>query len=159
MAKIVSGVVAYIQRDKRPMFLGEVLAVERIDGPYAGYNSYPAGKKDGEPTRRAVVREVREETGFDVIYLDQLGRLDFWDDRFKPRSEKNSEAIRYEADVVRCRIVGGELKAGDDAKRAFWISEPEVLGNMFAFPVRKFYEQLYHDRTHTNKTYTYVNLL
>jgi len=58
------------------------------------------------------VREVREETGIEVAIVRYAGKV-----------ERDSPlGAVYDIDDFVCRPVGGELRAGDDAADARWVS-------------------------------------
>lgn len=87
----------------------QVLLTRRINEPYQGLWSLPAGFIDAmEDPAQAAVRECREETGLDVKIS---GLINIIAGREHPRG----------ADFVivyRAEIIGGKLLAGDDADRA-----------------------------------------
>jgi ADP-ribose pyrophosphatase YjhB (NUDIX family) len=92
---------------------GEVLLVRRTMRPEIGRWSLPAGYLDqGEEPMVTAVREVWEETGLHVT-ID--GLLDVYHN--PPEQGGASIFILY-----RGRVVGGELKAGDDADAAAFFS-------------------------------------
>lgn len=87
---------------------GKVLAQLRNDPSFVkAHNKWelPGGKVDpGETYEQAVVREAKEETGFDVEIVDQFG---------EPRLEIDSDdkGTEYYVTLVyfNCKIVGGKL--------------------------------------------------
>lgn len=92
---------------------GQVLLVRRRLNPRQGLWSFPAGFVDfDEAPAEAAARECREETGLEV---DITGLLDVI-----------AEAKQGYADMIivyRASIVGGDLRAGDDADQvAFFAS-------------------------------------
>ncbi|MBX3054983.1 MAG: NUDIX hydrolase [Anaerolineae bacterium] len=88
---------------------GEVLLVRRTMRPEIGRWSLPAGYLDqGEEPTVTAVREVQEETG---LHVTIEGLLDVYHN--PPEQGGASIFILY-----RGRVVGGELKAGDDADAA-----------------------------------------
>ena len=92
---------------------GEVLLVRRTMRPEIGRWSLPAGYLDqGEEPKATAVREVQEETGLHVT-IERL--LDVYHN--PPEQGGASIFILY-----RGRVVGGELKAGDDADAAAFFS-------------------------------------
>ncbi len=96
---------------------GQVLLVRRRFGPAKGRWSLPAGfvEYDEQPAATAV-RECREETGLEV---ELTGILDVISGGELP-GEANFTV------VYRGRVVGGALRAGDDAEEARFFP-PDVL--------------------------------
>jgi 8-oxo-dGTP diphosphatase len=85
----------------------KILLVRRKKQPFRGRWALPGGFVEyGEKTEDAVVREVLEETGLETK-VDRLAGV-YSDPNRDPRGHVIS--IVYVLDVV-----GGELKAGDDA--------------------------------------------
>lgn len=85
---------------------GRLLLVRRANDPGQGRWSVPGGRVEpGEDDAAALVREMREETGLDVLVGPLVGRV-----------VRGPFAI---ADYS-CRAVGGVLAAGDDASDARW---------------------------------------
>jgi acetyl-CoA carboxylase carboxyl transferase subunit beta len=93
-----------------------VLLVRRGRPPLAGAWSLPGGKAlPNEPLVAAVAREVLEETGLRV----DVGRvLDV--------VTLSGEGYAYEIHEFVCRVAGGALQAGDDAKDAAWFTWEEL---------------------------------
>lgn len=88
---------------------GNILLVQRVNPPFKGNWSLPAGFMDGgENTAEAAVRECFEETGLHV----QTGELlHIHCGREHPQGA--DVVLIYQADVI-----GGTLSAGDDATDA-----------------------------------------
>jgi 8-oxo-dGTP diphosphatase len=99
-----------------------ILLVQRARSPLKGYWSLPGGLiETGESIEAALRREVLEETGllarpkkmfeiFERIILDQQGRAEY----------------HYILHDYLCTVVGGELKAGDDAGRVAWVPRAKL---------------------------------
>lgn len=94
-----------------------VLLIQRAIPPFEGQWALPAGYQEvDEDPRQTALREIYEETGiraevqglFDVIFIP--------DDPRKPAN----------VTVFLCRPVGGELKAGTDARAAAWFPLEEL---------------------------------
>ena len=85
------------------------------------------GAEPGETPEEAAVREVREETGYDVELLRLLGR-----DRFTVAADRRVDGGARPLDSIRlvfeAQIVGGELTHEVDGTtdEAAWIPIPEV---------------------------------
>ena len=85
---------------------GRLLLVQRANEPGRGLWSLPGGRVEpGEDDAAALVREMAEETGLVVQSGDLVGRV---------------RRGRYDIADYRCRVVGGTLKAGDDALDVRW---------------------------------------
>ena len=86
---------------------GRLLLVQRANEPGRGRWSVPGGRVEaGEDDAAAAVREMAEETGLVVRPGRLVGRV-----------RRGPFAI---ADYA-CEVVGGELRAGDDALDARWV--------------------------------------
>jgi 8-oxo-dGTP diphosphatase len=85
---------------------GRILLVRRRNDPGSGLWSVPGGRvESGETDIQAVIREMAEETGLVVEPKALIGRV-----RRGP----------YDIADYRCTVVGGTLRAGDDATDARW---------------------------------------
>jgi 8-oxo-dGTP diphosphatase len=101
---------------------GRILLVQRANPPDAGLWSIPGGRVEpGEDDADAVVREVAEETGLQVSAEEVVGRVE------RPAPGGGLFVI---TDLA-CRVVGGALRAGDDACAAGWFS----AGQLTTLPV------------------------
>ena len=115
-ARPVLGVGALIFEDAR------VLLVERGKEPLAGLWSLPGGAVEtGERLEDAMAREVFEETGLRII-VDSIATVF---ERIMPDASGTCE-YHYVLIDFYCIMIGGDLCAGDDSKRAEWF-EIDVL--------------------------------
>ncbi len=105
---------------------GRILLVKRGNEPFKGEFALPGGLVEyGETVEEAVMREVWEETGLRVGVEDIVGV--YSDPKRDPRGH-------FVSVVFMCEPVGGELRAGSDARSVKWFSKvPEGL----AFDHRK----------------------
>jgi len=101
---------------------GPILLVERGGKPLKGYWSLPGGLVEpGEQLEDAVRREVKEETGLEI----QPMRLFEIFQRIMRDEQGRVEYHYVLADYI-CKVVGGNLRAGDDVSRAEWARRSEL---------------------------------
>jgi ADP-ribose pyrophosphatase YjhB (NUDIX family) len=99
-----------------------LLLVLRSKPPAAGTWSVPGGRREpDEAADAACVREVAEETGLTVEVIRWAGRV----------RRPAPDGGQYVIDDFLCRVVGGALRAGDDAANAGWFD----LAGMTARPL------------------------
>jgi 8-oxo-dGTP diphosphatase len=92
---------------------GRVLLVRRGREPAIGRWSLPGGRVEaGESAADAAAREVFEETGLEVAVAELLQTVDLWGN--------------YRVHDFAATVVGGTLRAGDDASDVRWCTPEEV---------------------------------
>ncbi len=97
--------------------LGRLLLIRRGREPSAGMWSLPGGRVEpGESAAAAAAREVREETGLDVEVGQLLIEALIWDGRYRVQD-------------FAATVVGGDLRAGDDAADVRWV-DLDALASM-----------------------------
>lgn len=97
---------------------GRVLLVKRANAPSQHQWCEPSGRcLPGESAVDAAVRECREETGLMVRPVRSAGAV----------SLEDGGAI-YDLEDFVCEVVGGELRAGDDAAEVRWVSADQFAG-------------------------------
>jgi ADP-ribose pyrophosphatase YjhB (NUDIX family) len=107
----------------------KIIIIRRGYGPFEGKLAIPGGYMElNETIENAAIREAKEEISLDIELIDILGV--YSDPDRDPR--KHSIAI-----VFIGRPIKGNLKAGDDAKDAFWMGFNEIESHEFAFDHKK----------------------
>lgn len=98
---------------------GKLLLVQRVMAPEIGKWSIPAGYLDyGEDPQETAVREVLEETNLTV---EITGLVDVY---YNPKARSQGGASVFI--LYRAKLLGGNLKAGDDAKAAQFFGPEEL---------------------------------
>lgn len=91
---------------------GRLLLVRRANEPNRGLWSIPGGRLEpGETAAEAAARECYEETGIEVAVGELLATVDLGP---------------YVVDDFAATVVGGTLRAGDDATDACWCAPDEL---------------------------------
>jgi len=115
----------------------QVLLVKRKYEPKAGDWSLPAGFLEYDETvEETARREAKEETGLDIALDGIFGVYSGFED---PRAQVLLV-------VYRGTIVGGELKAGDDAEEARFFALKELPGNIAFLTHRQVLNQLRQEK-------------
>lgn len=99
---------------------GRALLIKR------GQQSYnlPKGHvESGETPEQAAVRELREETGYDVEIIRHLGVVG------RRSVERDGSEVDKQIDLFAVRIIGGEL--GSDEEAPVWVPYAEAIGAMY----------------------------
>jgi 8-oxo-dGTP diphosphatase len=97
---------------------GKILLIKRGNEPYKGLWALPGGFVEyGETTEKAVVREVKEETGLLCNIVKLVGV--YSDPDRDPRGHTVSV-------VYMLKVSTGHISAGDDAVKACWFPVDEL---------------------------------
>ncbi len=116
---------------------GKLLLVKRGVQPGFGKWSVPGGLVEvGEKVQDAMVREVKEEVGFDVEAVKLMDVAD-------TITLDSNGRVQYHFVVVNfvARIVGGELKTATDILEARWVRVDEVEKVDLTESFRAFFEK------------------
>lgn len=104
----------------------KILLIKRGSKAYHGMWGFISGKVDwGEEIKETVIREVKEETNLDVEVIAFTGK--YYDKKGRHPTKTMICLPHF------CKVLGGELKAGDDASDAKWFSLEEVRDMELAF--------------------------
>ncbi|WP_433161168.1 NUDIX hydrolase [Kribbella sp. CA-247076] len=97
---------------------GRLLVVRRANEPGRGLWSLPGGRVEpGEDDQAAVAREVAEETGLTVRVGPLVGEVE----------REGPNGVLYVIRDYEAKAVGGDLRAGDDASDARFVTRAEFL--------------------------------
>lgn len=100
---------------------GKILLVKR-NFPPKGKLDIPGGYVDkNESLEDAAIREVKEETGFDVKLIQKLGEYDYFD-----KQEKTAYVFIGE-------IIGGKLKESIEGK-PIWVKPKKITSKNLSCP-------------------------
>lgn len=96
---------------------GRLLLVRRGRPPAQGRWSLPGGRVEpGETAAEAAAREVREETGLDVVATRLVGTVE----------RPGLAGSTYLIDDFACAVRGGALRPGDDADDVRWVTAADL---------------------------------
>jgi 8-oxo-dGTP diphosphatase len=123
----------------------QVLLIKRSIKPFMNRHALPGGFVRDESLDKAAIRELREETGIDKVYLEQL--YTFGDPKRDPRGRIIT--VAYYALIPNTQTP----KAGTDASDAGWFPITELPS--LAFDHRKIVEYA-HMRIRNKLDYTNV---
>ncbi|TFG18062.1 MAG: NUDIX hydrolase [Promethearchaeota archaeon] len=113
---------------------GSIVLIKRKYPPYKDYFALPGGGVEkGETPKKAVIREIKEETNLDVEIQNKIGVYD--DPGRDPRGNVHST-------VYKCKILGGKekMKSGDDSEHVFLIPKQDLRNLKLAFDHKKMLE-------------------
>jgi 8-oxo-dGTP diphosphatase len=117
----IPGVGAVVLREVEGR--AEVLLIRRGSEPMAGGWSLPGGAIElGESVREACARETREETGLTVQPLAEVEIIDIIH-----RDTMDRVQYHYVVVDILCRVLGGQLLSGTDAREVAWADVRRVL--------------------------------
>ena len=100
----------------------KVLLVRRGQPPAEGVWAIPGGRVElGESMQKAAEREIREETGLNVRAKDPVFTFDV-----VVRDDNGKVRFHYVIVDLIADYVSGEVRPGDDALEARWVSSTEM---------------------------------
>lgn len=96
---------------------GKILLIRRGKEPFKGEWGVPGGRiEDDETAEQCLVREMKEETGLDVVPLKLIGLY----------SEPKRDPRLIIAAAYLVKRIGGEVRGGDDAAEAKWYELDDI---------------------------------
>lgn len=96
---------------------GRLLVIRRGHPPGQGLWSLPGGRVEPDETdAAAVIRETAEETGLRVAPGPLAGTVD----------RPGPGGATYDIRDYRASVTGGDLRAGDDATEARWVTAAQL---------------------------------
>ncbi len=117
-ARIIVPGAAMLIRDEA----GQILFTQRAD---SGRWHLPAGFMDlGESIAETAVREVREETGLEVVPARLLGVYAGVEDQI---TYPNGDPVQNCSNFFECRVVGGRLRLNDHENLALKFWPPDAI--------------------------------
>jgi len=97
------------------------LLIQRGKPPRKGGWSIPGGRQEaGETVHQAVHREILEEAGIEIDIVDVAAVVDLID------RDENGLKHHYTVIDMLAEWRAGEIRAGDDAMNAAWVSLDEI---------------------------------
>jgi ADP-ribose pyrophosphatase YjhB (NUDIX family) len=104
-----------------------ILLVKRATVPFKGYWALPGGRcEPGESPEEAVVREVKEETGLDIVVTGKIGE-------YIERGVKDGVEYEYSPTCFSAKPIGGNLKKQDSEIVELKLFSREDLPETLAF--------------------------
>lgn len=113
---VVPSVVAIVQRGD-----GLILLIHKVDN---GLWALPGGGHDpGESIGQTVVREVKEETGYDVEVVALTG---IYTNPNHVMAYDDGEVRQQFSIAFRARLAGGEKRTSSESDRVEWLAVDEI---------------------------------
>ena len=114
---------------------GKILLIQKARGPYTGLYDLPGGSpKEGEKSEQTLRREIKEETGCDVVKFSNPQRKSIIFSDFTKASAEHG-ILKHDAILFDLEIEGKPSVKGDglDSNGAMWI-DMEKLSSQNATP-------------------------
>jgi len=119
---------------------GMILLGKKPDnvGPYPNTWHLPGGgiRLGEESLEEAIIREVKEETGLDIMIEEKVS----FDDGYEP--DKQGEMTHYIFLVFRVRASTHIISAGDDIVKVKWFKRTEIKDLALPKPTIKIFHKL-----------------
>jgi 8-oxo-dGTP diphosphatase len=114
-----------------PFPSGRILLVKRDTVPFKGYWALPGGRMDpGETVEQTIVREVKEETGFDVTIVRVIGE-------YVEKGVKDDVDYEYYPTCFLVKTIGEEIKRQESEIQEIQLFSLKELPHPLAFEHEK----------------------
>ena len=108
-----------------------ILLVKRLTTPFSGYWALPGGRQDpGETIEQTILREVKEETGFDIKILKKIGE-------YREKGTHDNVEYDYSPACFLAEIVGGDIQIPKNEISLIKFFPLKTLPDNLAFEHRK----------------------
>jgi len=127
-----------------PKLPAKILLVKRLTKPFSGYWALPGGRLDpGETVEATVIREVKEETGLDVIIESKIGE-------YREIGVQDEVEYDYSPACFLVKIIGGKLKKQENEIAALkffsLVSIPKIIAFEHNTMIRDYIASLKKDK-------------
>ena len=114
----------------------KILLIKRATVPFKGYWALPGGKAEpGETVEQTIAREVKEETGLDIVIISKVGE-------YREQGVQGGVEYDYYPACFLVKTVGGEIKKQEseiEEIKLFSLDElPETLAFEHAQMIRDY---------------------
>jgi len=124
-----------------PYSENKILLIKRNTKPFVGYWALPGGRMDpGETIEQTIVREVKEETGLDIVIVSKAGE-------YVEKGIKDDVDYEYYPTCFVVKPVGGEIKKQESEIQEIKLFSLNELPKPLAFE----HELMIKDYLHISK--------
>ena len=105
----------------------KILLIKRKTPPFKGYWALPGGRADpGETVEQTILREVKEETGLDVVVVSKVGE-------YHEQGVQGDFEYDYYPACFLMKIVGGEITKQESEIEEIKLFNLDLLPDVLAF--------------------------
>jgi 8-oxo-dGTP pyrophosphatase MutT (NUDIX family) len=122
ITKTHTGVYGIVRKD------GQILLIKKARGPYTGLYDLPGGSQEPfETIEETLVREIKEETGCDVVSFQKIGKKTILFSSFTKQSGQ-SGCLEHTGFLFDVQVRGEPSTLGDgiDSAGAVWVDEKDL---------------------------------
>ncbi|TRO48828.1 NUDIX hydrolase [Candidatus Bathyarchaeota archaeon] len=104
-----------------------ILLVKRLTIPFLGYWALPGGRQEpGETIEQTIIREVKEETGFEVKIIKKIGE-------YREKGIKDNVKYDYSPACFLTEIIGGDIEISGNEISSIKFFPLETIPENLAF--------------------------